>query len=244
MVRVTTLIAVIALAACANTGDEGMIVLNNTAVGSSCTLSGTTSQPFIAHGEIFARSPTGYVLTPLIQSRVMSASSVDDSQRTIFLSGANISLEVKAVSIERADGSFVNGPAITLAQPQFSTLFSASLPPSGTVNVGFEMIPPQALRQILSASGAGATDSMRAEVLATVNILGTLGGDEIESAPFSFPVSVCNNCVVNIVGTCPLPSGTPVRTGNACNAFQDGAVDCCLNGDSAICPATVATSLQ
>src|SRR5690349_11768441 len=101
MLRLTTLTAVLALTACAETGDEGMIVLNNTAVTDTCSLSGAASQPFIAHGQIWAKSPNGYFLTPLIQSRVTSADSVDDTQRTIFLTGANVSLEVKAVTIEK-----------------------------------------------------------------------------------------------------------------------------------------------
>jgi hypothetical protein len=242
MLRLTTLTAVLALAACADTGDEGMIVLNNTAVTETCTLSGAASQPFIAHGQIWAKSPNGYFLTPLIQSRVTSADSVDDTQRTIFLTGANVSLEVKAVTIEKPDGSFVNGPAITLQQPQFSALFSGSLPPSGTVNVGFDVIPPQVLRQILTSSGAGATDKMTAEVLATVNILGTLGGDALESSPFQFPVAVCNNCVVVDNGTCPLL--TAPRTGNACNAFQDGVIDCCHDAsNNFVCPGPVGTGM-
>src|ERR1043165_5095439 len=241
MLRLTTLTAVLALAACAGTGDEGMIVLNNTAVASSCTLSGATTQPFIAHGQIFAKSPNGYFLTPLIESRVESADSVDDTQRTIFLTGANVSLEVKAVSIEHADGSFANGPAITLNTPQFSALFSGSLPPAGSVNVGFAVIPPQALRQILTSSGAGATDKMTAEVLATVNILGTLGGDSLESSPFQFPVAVCNNCVVVDNGACPMNIAAP-RTGNACNVYQDGIVDCCHDAsNNLVCPGSTAT---
>jgi hypothetical protein len=241
MLRVTTLTAILALAACADTGDEGMIVLNNTAVESTCTLSGAPTQPFIAHGQIWAKSSEGYFLTPLIQSRVKSADSVDDSQRTIFLTGANVSLEVKAVTIEHADGSFAAGPAVTLAQPKFSSLFSGSLPPAGTVNVGFEVIPPQDLRQILTASGASATDKMTAEVLATVNILGTLGGDPIQSAPFQFPVAVCNNCVVVDNGVCPMTIASP-RTGNACNVFQDGVVDCCHDAaNNFVCPGTTST---
>jgi len=237
MLRLTTLTAIIALAACANTGDEGMIVLNNSAVGSTCTLTGSTTQPFIAHGQIWARSPNGYFLTPLIQSRVMSASSVDDSQRTIYLTGANVTLEVKAVTIERADGSFANPAPPTLSgqQAQFSSLFSASLPPSGSVNVGFDVIPVQTLRTILTASGAAATDKMSAEVLATISILGELGGNEIEGQPFQFPIAVCNNCVVVDNGVCPL-AVTP-RTGNACNVYQDGVVDCCRDAsNNLICP--------
>jgi hypothetical protein len=58
-------------------------------------------------------------------------------------------------------------------------------------------------------------------------------------------VTVCNNtqglCVVVDNGVCPF-TGTP-RTGNACNIFQDGVVDCCRDAttNNLICPAPVAT---
>lgn len=244
MLRLLTLTAVLALAACANTGDEGMIVLNNTAVATTtCTLTGATSQPFIAHGEINAKSPDGYLLTPLIQSRVMASTSMDTLQRTISLTGANVALTVESVSLEHPDGSFTNG-TVTLSgqQAQFASLFSATLPPAGTVNVGFDVLPVQTLRQILTSSGAGATDKLRAEVLATVTVLGTLDGDKISATPFQYPITVCTGCVVNNLGTCPLPIGTVPRIGNPCNPFQDGTVDCCLDASNTLeCPGPVST---
>ena len=242
MSRLLSLTAVLALAACANSGDEGMIVLNNTATVDTCTLNGSTSQPFIAHGQIWAKAPTGYLLTPLIQSRVVMGSSTDISQRTILLTGANVELSVESVSIEHPDGSFSSG-SVTLsgAQSQFSALFSGSLPPAGTVNVGFEVVPPQTMRQILTASPS-ATDKMTAEVLAKVTVLGTLDGDKISASPFQFPIAVCNNCVVTNLGACPVPTGTVPRKGNACNPFQDGTVDCCTDtSNNLVCPATVST---
>lgn len=247
MLRLVTLTAVLALSACANQGDEGFIVLNNTAIAGSCTLSGDPGQPFLSHGEIFSGSPKGYFLTPLIQSRVTtggagSGASVDPTTRTIFFKGANVTLEVKAVSVERADGSFAN-PTVALSgqQAQFSALFSGSLPPNATTNIGFELIPVQTLRMIQQASGAGATDRMRAEVLATITILGELNGDEVSAQPFTFPVSVCNDCVVVNNGTCPM-AAMP-RTGNACNPFQDGVVDCCVDASGFLtCPAPMGTA--
>jgi hypothetical protein len=243
MLRLLTLSAVLALAACANSGDEGMIVLNNTAVTDTCTLTGQSTQPFLAHGQIYAKSPNGYLLTPLIQSRVVMTDSTDVSQRTILLTGANVELSVESVTIEHPDGSFSNG-SVTLAgqQAQFSTLFSGSLPPAGTVNVGFDVIPVQTMRQILTSSGASATDKMTAEVLAKVTILGTLDGDKLSASPFQYPISVCNNCVVVNTGVCPMPLGSKPRTGNACNPFQDGTVDCCTDAsNNLVCPADVAT---
>lgn len=238
--RLATLTSVLLLVGCANQGDEGMIVLNNTAVtGGTCTLTGGPEQPFSSHGEIFAFGDQGYFLTPLIQSRVStratmgsgSSAPIDPLTRTIFLRGADVQLNVRArtVGLTTTQENTVIGP--------YSVLFSGSLPPGGTVNVGFEVIPVPVLRQIIGSVTPG--DDVSVEVEAQVTIKGDLNGDSIEAQPFYYPISVCADCVVNVVGTCPYagePSG-----GNACNPFQDGRVDCCVNGDTLICPATTGT---
>ena len=83
-------------------------------------------------------------------------------------------------------------------------LFSGSLPPNGTVNVGFEVITPAIMRQIVGSSGVNiSTQKLKAEVLAQVTIKGELGGDSIESKPFFYPISVCTDCVVVNIGQCP-----------------------------------------
>lgn len=247
MLRLATLIAVLALSACANQGDEGFSVLNNTAVTTECTLTGDPAQPFIPHGEIYSKSPQGYLLTPLIQSRVSgtgagSGATLDPSTRTIYLKAANIDLEVKAVSVEHADGSFSN-PSVTIPSTlaKQSALFSAALPPAGSVNVAFELIPVQTLRAIEAAVAPAATDRMRVEVLSTVTVVGDLNGDDLSAQPFTFPVTVCNDCVVHNVGACPI-TGTP-RPGNPCNTFQDGDVDCCTDMNNLlVCPAITGTA--
>jgi hypothetical protein len=243
--RLVSLATALVLVGCADEGDEGMIVLNNTAVtGDSCSLSGDPGQPFSSHGEIYALADSGYILTPLIQSRIVTnigggsggTGTVDTLQKTIQLLGADVVLTLKAQSIENADGSF------SVTQPEsnvgsFSTLFSGSLPPSGTVNVGFEVITPAIMRQIVGASGVNlATQALKAEVLAQVTIKGELGGDSIESKPFFYPISVCTDCVIVNRGTCPI-MGTAASATNPCNVFQDGVVECCTDAsNNLICP--------
>jgi len=124
---------------------------------------------------------------------------------------------------------------------QFSVLFAGALPPEGSVNVGFEVITPAILRNILGMSGVNlTTSSMNAEVLAEVTIRGDLGSDEVTSNVFQYPISVCTDCVINVVGACPMV-GTP-RTGDACNIYQDGVVDCCSEADGSLsCPARTGT---
>jgi hypothetical protein len=223
-----------------------MVVLNNTAVTDTCSLSGTPDQPFVAHGQIYAFAPQGYLLTPLIQSRLTTeisgsgggggSSTVDPITKTIFLRGADVSLTLKATSIEQGGVYQVTSSETNIGQ--FSVLFSGSLPPDGTVNVGFEIITPAIMRMIVTDSGVDpSTQSLEAEVDAEVTVKGDLNGDSISANPFHYPITVCTDCVVNVIGTCPV-TGAP-RTGNACNPYQDGNLDCCDDGAGGlVCPAT------
>jgi hypothetical protein len=244
MLRLSSITCALVLVGCADQGDEGMTVLNNTATGDTCTLTGDVAQPFKSHGEIFAFSPVGYELTPLIQSRVTSSigdgsgsGTSDPAQRTIFLRGADISLTLEAVTIKTNGQYSVTNPQTNIAQ--FSVLFAGSLPPAGSVNVGFEVISPAVMTTIVQSSGVNlATSDMTAEVLADVTIRGDLGGDTVKSNSFQYPISVCTDCVVSNLGPCPQSA---TNTGNACNIFQDGVVDCCTDtNNSLVCPATSA----
>ena len=229
------------LVGCADTGDEGLIILNNTASTESCSFTGAKDQAFNAHGIIWTGSDQGYLLTPLVQSRItLTEGETDETPRTIFMTGANVTLSVVATTVEDSDSGAFTNASVTLsgADAQFSKLFSGSLPPSGTANVGFEIIPVATLRTIFNAVNPGPPQSFHAEVLATVSIFGTLNGDDVESPRFQFPVTVCNNCVAaNRTDPCTDFTGT-ARTGNACNMFQDGVVDCCTNSkNQLVCPA-------
>ena len=223
----------------ADSGGEGFVILNNTAVsGDSCALSGDASQAFLAHGQINSSSPNGYLLTPLFESAI-SATSGMDLQRTILLAGANIELSVVAMTVTHADGSTTNPPLPTLTgtDQKFRVLFSGSLPPGGTANFAFEVLPVSTMHTIMAASGAGSGDSVNAEVTAKVTADGTMGGDRVDSSPFTYPITVCNDCVLVDRGACADFMGT-ARTGNACNPFQDGPVDCCTDDAGAlVCPA-------
>jgi hypothetical protein len=239
MLRLSPIIPALLLVGCTDQGDEGMTVLNNTAItGATCTATGDPNQPFQSHGQIYASSSLGYQLTPLIQSRISATSGMqvlEPLSRTIQLRGADISLTLKAVSVE-TDGAFTVTQPDTLVS-QFSVLFSGSLPPSGAVNVGFDAIPPSALRQIMQQVNANpATSRINAEVLAEVTIRGDLGGSGVTSTPFYYPISVCNDCVVVNNGACPMTIAAP-RPGNPCNPYQDGIVDCCTDASgNLVCP--------
>lgn len=230
----------LAFAGCvADSGGEGFVILNNTAVpADSCSLTGDPGQAFIAHGLINSSSTQGYLLTPLLESAI-TATADQTLQRTIFLSGANVELSVVAMTVTHPDGTTANPtpPTLSGTDQKFRVLFSGSLPPSGSANVAFEVLPVSTMHTIIAAAGAGADDSVNAEVTAKVTADGTMGGDRVDSAPFTYPITVCNDCVLVNHGACADFMGM-VRTGNACNPFQDGAVDCCTDDTGGlVCPA-------
>src|SRR5580698_1852088 len=81
---------------CAKNGDEGMVVLANTAPsGTTCTFTGDPTQPAFSQGEIYVGvtgSPNPYLLTPLIESRITAAGSGENVDRSILLQGADVTL--------------------------------------------------------------------------------------------------------------------------------------------------------
>lgn len=240
MLRLAALMP-LALVACVESGDEGLYILNNTAVTeTSCSLSGDPEQAMLSHGIIHYLSPSAYVMTPLVQSRIQPVEGIDDQSKTVQLRGADIALTLKAFTVAHTDGTFTTTRPEKMYMP-FSSLFSGAIGPLASVNAFVDTIPPATLRQIAADTNADLnTEAFQAEILATVVIRGAINDDTITSAPYLFPITVCNDCVVVNLGACPVM--TAPRTGNACNPFQDGVVDCCTDAsNNLICPAVTAT---
>jgi hypothetical protein len=229
-----------ALAGClASNGDQGMLILNNSAVAAGatgCTFSGDVSQPFVSHGIISTLSPVPYLMTPLIQSRIQPQMTGDTSIRTITLQGADVTLTVASISLMSQTAGFSTPPAPDLgADGKFKSLFSGSIMPGGTANVGMDLIPLTVLNTIAMQAPTADTH-VHAEVVANVTAYGTMGGDKVTSEPFQYPVTVCNDCVVVDLGLCNTMTMT-MLTGDPCNVFQDGTVACCEANGQLICPA-------
>jgi hypothetical protein len=226
MLRVTASLC-LALLGCVESGDEGMYIIKNAAVGESCVATADPAAPYLGHGSIYYGSDSAYVMTPIIQSRLVSDEGADMAGRTI------------QTSVQHADGSFSDNGSLNTSLGGVSTLFSGVVSPGGTTGAVVEIIPPATLRNAINMAGGNLlTEQVRAELLAEVVIRGEVNGDSIETPAYFYPVTVCNDCSVNIVGDCPMTGGTP-REGTGCNPFQDGSViDCCRESTGALtCPA-------
>jgi hypothetical protein len=201
-------ITLILLAGCAHQGDEGLFILNNSQPnGTICALTSDPAQPFLAQGRIAAASPEGYVLTPLIESRITAVMG-HELERTIHLEGANVTL------------SMVSSSGSLSQVSQYTALFSGSVAPLSAVNVSFQVLPA------MSAAGQYNVD---------VTVFGTLGGGRIDGQPFDYPITVCDNCITRNLGSCT--GATITNFGNPCNPYQDGIVDCCTDSTGQLlCP--------
>jgi hypothetical protein len=246
-----------ALAGCvADGGDAGFVIRNNLAPDESeCSFMPSASAPFVSRGTLHTRTPSPYLLSPLIESRLTAAEG-QVSVRTVALMGAKIDLEIGPISVEDAQGGLVFSCAAegasacfgeaeraTLAAAgttKFRSLFSAPLAPNGGLTTAtFDLVPTAAVREIERKAGTipdGAR--LHAQVVATATVYGQLGNSEVEGLPFVYPVAVCNDCVVNVVGACADTSvGFDPRPGNPCNPYQDGVLDCCRSDTGLVCPA-------
>lgn len=254
--------AALGLAACvADSGDEGFVIRNNLAVESTtaCELDASATAPFTSRGTLHLDSPVPYVLTPLIQSRLTAAMG-QEALRTVALRGARVDLAIGPITVEDAAGNVTFSCAAEGANAcysatelaaladtgvtKFRSLFSAPLPPNGGLAATtFDVVPTAVLREIRRKVGAlAAGSSLNALVVSTSTAYGDLGGKEITGLPFVYPVTVCTDCVIAVRGACSaLDADFEARTGNACNPFQDGIVDCCTSGTSLVCPAVGTT---
>ena len=225
----------------ADNGDEGIFITKNVVPEDGCSFAASESAPFLAHGTFSVFSPSNYRLHPQMKSKV-TATAAQENARTVIVEGARVTLEFpdeSVLSASQQDTLRNNGVM------RFSSLFSAPLPPNGGIADGeLDLIPTALLDELIAAKGNGilAADapSFRAELVASVVVYGDMSGSEVTSQEFKYPVTICNDCVVNELGACPLPMGTEVaNTGNSCNPYQDGKVDCCRMGADVVCPAIV-----
>ncbi len=215
-------------------GDEAIYISKALAANDDCTFNASESAPYIGHGTISVFSPLPYLIHPQLKSRITTTDASQMDLKTIQIRGARVNLDFKDAAI---------GKLVDANNKKFQTLYSAPLAPNaGSVtDTTFTLIPEGALASI--AASLGATGEVETEVVGKLVVFGDLAGSEVTSQEFQFPVTICSNCVTAAFGlaefpTCPVM--TAGRQGNACNPYQDGVVDCCIDADNILnCPAPI-----
>jgi hypothetical protein len=226
-----TVFSGIALPGCANdSGDKTILVLNNLAAVSDdnkCVIAPSEDSAGRSAGSWSLDSPNSYLLFPLVKNLATDPDGVLLSQRTFFAQGARIAVSSSDAAVQTAIG----------ASGKYTQLSSFSVSPNGGLAAfGLPLIPSR-VGALIAPTLSPAKPT--AQLVATIEIFGLLGGSEVTSQPFDFPIEACVGCAGQIVGPCAsLPMDFKANPGNPCNPFQDGVIDCCSTPGGAICPAS------
>ncbi|HVU04012.1 MAG TPA: hypothetical protein VHE30_19770 [Polyangiaceae bacterium] len=148
----------------------------------------------------------------------------------VILTGAEVTLT------DSATGEVFNCPS----QPncgQYSVYGSGFADSSRSEDPGwgivFAQLVPNAVGEAIAADTGNPILSDRTKTIglvATIKVFGrSLGGKDVESGDFSFPIDVCNRCLIDYshadtAGACLTPTG--FEGDKICQPGQDQTVDC------------------
>lgn len=240
-VFISILLAAGATGCVAAEGDESFVIVNNL-VPDVDEMTGTVSFTPSETGPFLSRGVFGFFATPFVgsqfESRVQAAAG-RESLRTIFVEGANISLEIGQILIEDlAEGTLETRG--TASQFEFQTGFTSALPPNGGLSVGIYDIVPVDVMTDLRAAVIDVMDNpnlrVSAEITTTTTAFGDFYGERIDATSFQFPVTilkestcrdlVCSPSAGETTANCPFDCSCGDEI---CNPFDEDATSCPLD---------------
>ncbi len=221
------LASAIGLSACVDAGAT-IQVLRNQQPEDGCSVPASKASTFLPRGRIEATADAGYLFTPLVENVAVSS---DQAARTVFVDGANIDLVFTGGHFSEAEIAAL-GDELT----HFRQSFSGSIPAGTVASFAFEVIS----KDVLEALEAKLDDGDFEQVIAEVQIVGSIDGSTVKSNVFNYPIDVCKGCLVTDLGLCTDIGDQEINSGGVCQDQQDAPLDCCTksNGD-VICPAVL-----
>ncbi len=214
-------------AACAQDGgDKTVLITNNMAPADMCLLTPSEAGPFLAAGTLDLAGSGSYLFFPLIKNLTSSNDGTLLSNRTFFAEAFRITLTSSDSGTQAAIADADSYTALTgFSVAPDNSLFGASI---------------QVLsRDVVDVLKARLARFERTSILASVEVIGKLSGDQVSSNAFAFPITVCVGCLVTDLGPCDMLDSafTVTSPGNSCNPGQDQAVQCCSTPQGNVCPA-------
>lgn len=215
-------------------------VVQNQVPNAGCTVAASESARYLGQGtlDVRATSGEGYVLLPLLKNDLPAEGGGGVQPNRIALSGFEV--DVKVIDGPTAAVDMLNALGTdpsTAALMRYQQSWSGSVDPGGgTTAAATIAFPAEAARLLRDGKVLANGSAMRVEI--QVRATGRTLGGSIKSDPFTYPLYLCDGCLINSVSACPATA--PVLQGGLCNPGQDAPVDCCSDGSALICPATSA----
>jgi hypothetical protein len=167
---------------------------------------------------------TGYVGIPVVRNQMMSRIVGTGTElNSIEVLGANVTLTLPS------------GAAAPLPSGQQKFFYDAAVgrvDPNNSAPMFIEVLPAAAAMSLASKIPAGGLFT----VLAEIKPVGMRTNDQIVGGPIHFPIDLCQNCLLQNLGACPLPKGTVPAPGG-CFPQQDDPSTCCTMGGALLCGA-------
>jgi hypothetical protein len=190
-------------------------IRQNQAPGSSCTVD-TSASAAALWGGIFDLKAPGfdYLMNPLVENQMLSTVGDKQPERNrLHMLRFDIELELEGAGSLGESSHDVAGV----------------IDPNGTaVFAGVPVIPAQVASQLQLQPGQQRLLRVKLRAIADRS------GDDMESAEFIFPVTLCNECIVDWKDQCPASDSTEDVLTNACGLPQDSPVTCCRTADNAV----------
>jgi len=107
-----------------------------------------------------------------------------------------------------------------------NSLIAYTVPTNGFADPGSTTQPGYGVAHVLLVDSQTAQANANKNLISSVRLRGrTLGGTELESNEWQFPITVCSGCLCNLA---PCQMGTSESAGTNCHVGSDDLVDCRL----------------
>ena len=208
---VSALAAVLALAGAACADNESSLYIRHVQVpNDDCIVEPDPESLFLTSGVIDAAVRAEYSATLLIGNQVVGRGDSDQLRTET----SKIHIYEYDVRILNADGAVLSGAEYTAPTAGFIDQKEGETEAYGLAG---------AILVDANTAAALRDSAVVQEVVSEVVVRGrTLGGNELESGPFAFPISICNGCSVFF------PDGVTAN-GTACGGESDEEIEFTCN---------------
>jgi hypothetical protein len=201
----------------------------------TCTATASADQVFLGEGLLDTFYTSEYTCALLVGNQLVPLGD-PNTDRT----------ETSRVQLTSADINILDGGGNLLTRAD-GTAASYNTPITGEVDPSMGTTPGFGLAFATLIDAATAKDlgaaalsgkMLQQDVVVEVIVRGrTLGGDDINAAPFHFPIHVCNGCLCEEPAGSSCCDSTDMPAAN-CRPGEDGPVDCRFVGASCECQIT------
>jgi hypothetical protein len=244
---VASAVALVSVAGCSGTPPGEFIILQNQVPNTDCTIPAGLSAIYRSTGTLDVRliNPDGYLLFPVMQNNFPPPVGQTLDANRIALSSFNVDVDVPddatgpIADLIRNDRASAD-PA-TLGKVQYGRLTSGSVASGGGfTSSSLEVFPAALAGDILTlnASQHVLSTTQTFTAIVKVHALGSTLVSSVTSDSFTYPIEICDGCLIDTAGVCPVPA----PSGNLCYVGQDAATGCCIQPDNSFtCPSQVAS---